>query len=210
MIVLTSIVFTGGVAAKPMNVVDCLEEDVDCLDGSFSTDGEGSQTEQLIESESTGSLLFSLVKMFFALLLILALIYLLLKFLSKRSKLFHQVKALENLGGVSVGQNKSIQIVRIGTQVFLIGVGENVEMLHEITDNEVIEDLLHSEKAVQNEVSAGTLFSSILRKKSTEDMGSTIQDKGDFKKLFSGELEKVRKNREKLIKQNGQKEDKHE
>lgn len=75
------------------------EEKMDELD---SSDAEAEQNETDAAVNNNGSLLFDLIKMFFALLLVLALIYLLLKFLNKRNKLFQQIKALENLDRKSV------------------------------------------------------------------------------------------------------------
>src|SRR5699024_11744787 len=54
----------------------------------------------------------NIVKMVFALLLILALIYTLLCFLKKRRS-YEKAGSLENIGGISVGQQKSVQIIRI-------------------------------------------------------------------------------------------------
>lgn len=76
------------------------------IDEPESGDAEAEQDESDAVIEDNGSLLFDLIKMFFALLLVLALIYLLLNFLNKRNKLFQKIKTLENLGGISVGQNK--------------------------------------------------------------------------------------------------------
>ena len=149
--------------------------------------------------ESNGPLLFDLVKMFFALILVLALIYLLLKFLNKRNKLFQQVRALENLGGISVGQNKSIQIVRIGQRFYLIGVGDNVQMLQEITDDDVITDLLEAENAEK-----GSLTAPFFRRKANNS------DQIDFKNMFSAELAKLKQTRNKIINNKTKKDDEHE
>ncbi|MBP1968089.1 flagellar protein FliO/FliZ [Virgibacillus natechei] len=218
-ILLTSSVFSVHVEAST-NVLDCLNGNSDCEELNEvpeepemdEVQDEESQVQNQDEDESVagseGSLpLFELVKMFFALLLVLALIYLLLKFLSKRNKLFNQVRSLENLGGISVGQNKSIQIVRIGSKVHLIGVGENVEMLHEITDEEIKSELLHRETNEESEFTTSKILSSFLQPNS--DRGKrTMNRKNEFKNQFSIELEKLKQNRKNIIKQNKQKEDK--
>ncbi|UJL47949.1 flagellar biosynthetic protein FliO [Virgibacillus sp. NKC19-16] len=212
MILLFCTAFSGLVEASN-KVSDCLDGNTECEDELEPTPTNESETEQDESTggtENNGLLLFDLVKMFFALLLVLALIYLLIKFLGKRNKLFHQVKALENLGGISVGQNKSIQLVRIGTKVYLIGVGENVEMLQEITDDEIKKDLLHIESNEDKDFSAGALFKSFLQPKSDGDSYEANQSKHEFKQLFSNELEKLKTNRKNIIKWQNQKEDKHE
>lgn len=202
------------VDAKAPNVIDCLEKNAACEDADNSSSNElkKDQVDSVSEDneKESGSLTFSVVKMFFALLLVLALIYLLIKFLSKRSKLFQQVNVLENLGGISVGQNKSIQLVRIGSKVYLVGVGENVEMLEEITDDEVKNDLLDKGENHPNDFSANNLLPSFLQAKAGGNSNSNKQSKNDFKHLFSRELENLKNNRKDIINQHKQKEDKHE
>ena len=206
MTVILIVGFSNIAQAKTSYVTDCLEDNLDCEEETNEL--ESDQDEKLTVKEDEGSLLFYIVKMFFALLLILALIYILLKFLTKRNKLFNQVKALENLGGISVGQNKSIQIVRIGTRFYMIGVGENVEMLQEINDEEVINDLLYKEETT--EFQAGSLLKALIKPKSNK--ADTFEDHSNnkFKGLFSNELEKLKENRKKIKNQHNKKEDIHE
>lgn len=192
--------------ATPPYVGDCLGEDPtsECLEEEESIDtGEANQDEKEVLSEemSTGSIVFQVIKTLFALLLILALIYILIKFLSKRNKLFNQVKALENLGGISVGQNKSIQIVRIGNKVFMVGVGDNVELLQEIDDEDLVKDLILNNE--QGDFQVNHLVQSIFKPKS----GDNDEPQQKFKKLFSNELEKLKDNRLNVRNQQKKKED---
>ncbi len=195
------------IAAAPANVLDCLENNQGCEEELNEAPGGQERGEETAgESPAGGFLLFDLVKMFFALLLVLALIFLLLKFLNKRNKLFQQVKGLENLGGVSVGQNKSVQIIRIGTKFYMIGVGENVEMLGEVTDEQTVEELLHRNREEADQTTAGQLLPAFLKQKQSEN-GKTP---GQFKKLFASELDSLKQTRKAIINQRGQKEDQHE
>lgn len=210
------LVFTTGfyhsVDAAAPNVKDCMEGTADCseLDVQQTNDTKDSDdpSADTTIGKENGSLLFEIVKMVFALLLVIALIYVLLKFLNKRNKLFSQVKSLENIGGISVGQNKSIQIVRIGTKMYVIGVGENVEMLQELTDEQVKKDLLHTDETKDSP--ARTLVTSLFQSKSDGDRTPASKQNSEFKKLFSTELEKMKQGRKNTIKQHKQKEDKHE
>lgn len=195
------------VQAASANVKDCLEEDADCFDSDGTpADETDNETNQSDVGKNEGSLFFTLVKMVFALLLVLGLIYLLLKFLKSRNKLFNQVQGLENLGGISVGPNKSVQLVRIGPKLYVIGVGENVEMLQEISDEEVKQEILHNNDS--DETQADSLLTSLFQKNTNTDEGN--QSRKDFKNIFSTELEKLKQSRSKLINQRKNKEDKHE
>ncbi|WP_430785911.1 flagellar biosynthetic protein FliO [Virgibacillus flavescens] len=192
------------VSAEAPNAKECIEGNVDC--GNLENQGSNENSDEASKKEND-SLLFMLVKMFFALVLVLALIYLLLKFLSKRNKLFSQVKALENVGGVSVGQNKSIQIIRIGDRLYVVGVGDNVELMHEITDEAEKQEILQNNKQSTN-FQSGSFLSSLFSHKNNGE--SSNQPKSDFKNLFAGELDKLKNGRSKMINHHKRKGDKHE
>ena len=188
------------------NVAECVKDEVDCEEPTDSVnETEENNNDLLVNTESTGSLAFEIVKMVFALVLVIALIYILIKFLSKRNKLSNSVKALDNLGGISVGQNKSIQIIRIGSKLYLVGVGNNVELLQEITDEEVKKDILLSKERATDDFPGGALITTLFPiKKDAKPETTEI----NFKKLFSKELENLKQNRNKMINQH--KEDTHE
>lgn len=207
-IILSLALFSYQADAAPNSVLDCLGENADCIDDEVPNnelEENEANDDLLVNNNQSSSMAFELVKMFFALLLVLGLIYVLLKFLNKRNKLFNQVKALENLGGISVGQNRSIQIIRIGNRLYLVGVGENVEMLQEITDEEVKQDILRNREETQENFPIGSLLSSVVSSRKNQ----TNQSSGsEFKKLFSNELNNLKQNRKNII--NKHKEDTHE
>jgi len=209
-IILVFLDFSAITQAKTPYVGDCLGEDLEseCLDEQNPNEvDETDNDKQIVLSDqgNTGSLTFSIVKTLFALLLILALIYILSKFLSKRNRLFSQVKGLENLGGIPVGQNKSIQIVRIGKKVFIVGVGDNVELLQEIDDEDLIEDLIHNEE--QADFQVNHLVRSIFKQKTNKNDELNEEPHQKFKSLFSNELEKLKENRLKVKNQQKKKVD---
>lgn len=91
---------------------------------------------------SNENLAFVFVKMLAALAFIVFLIYALAKFVNKRTKTFGGNRAIETIGGVSVGSNRSIQLVKVGNRLLVIGVGESIHLLKELTDKNEIEALL--------------------------------------------------------------------
>ncbi|RYM07172.1 flagellar biosynthetic protein FliO [Sporolactobacillus sp. THM7-7] len=116
-----------------------------------SEDGDAGQNQDKgKENRSDGSapsalgqtnLYLTFFKLIFALLLVLALIYLLYRFVRKRTKTFQEGRTIENLGGVSVGANRSVQLIRIGNEVLAVGVGDTVQLLKVISDPETIQAL---------------------------------------------------------------------
>lgn len=73
----------------------------------------------------TGSVVWVLV----SLALVIGLITLLIRWLSKRSQLMGGARALEQLGGLTLGPNKSIQVIEAAGRIYVVGVGENVTLL---------------------------------------------------------------------------------
>lgn len=139
------------------------------------------------------SLAISIVKTIVLLGLILFLIYFLLKLLNKKNRLFQQSKTLENLGGISLGQNKSIQVIRVGEKMYLIGVGDNVELLQEVSDEVTKKALLDNDNQ-QQKISQTNLFSLFMMKRNKR-AHTKNQDKGDFSRLFQKELNQMKENR---------------
>ena len=81
------------------------------------------------------------IKMIFALLFVIALLYGLLRFVNSRNKTFQTNQLIHNLGGVGVGQGKSLQLMQVGNSIFLVGIGDDITLIKEITDPKEIEKL---------------------------------------------------------------------
>jgi flagellar protein FliO/FliZ len=81
-----------------------------------------------------GSLAGSLVWVIVALLLVIGLIVLFIKILSARNRSWGINRTLRSLGGVTVGQNKSLQIVEFAGRLYIVGVGDEVTLLDKIED----------------------------------------------------------------------------
>ena len=195
-------------SAEEKNVNECLETNEDCLEeiapSAIDTDGNSEITET---NQTTGSFLFSLIKMVFALLLVLALIYFLLTFIKKRNTLFSQVNVLENIGGISVGQNKSIQLIRIGEKVYVVGVGDNVELLEEIIDPATKQALLEKEETT----TSTSLFQQLFKKQTKIERNENIhQTDGTFTSTLQSELHKLKNNRHQLIDRHREKDEEHD
>ncbi|WP_176224030.1 flagellar biosynthetic protein FliO [Thalassobacillus devorans] len=188
------------VMATP-SVIDCTEnpELEGCKEaGTKSTESPVNQNSQSHEiSTANGSMAWNLVQLLFSLVLVLGLIYGLLKFFNRRNKLFQKTRKLENIGGLSLGPSRSLQVVRIGSRVLVIGVGDNVEMITEITDEHTKEELLKSEPESSMDQRVFTRFFPKKKDKRTpyEDSSSSIQ----FQQLFQEELGDLKDKRNQLL-----------
>ncbi|HHW38892.1 MAG TPA: flagellar biosynthetic protein FliO [Bacillales bacterium] len=139
---------------------------------------------------------FNFVKMFFALAVVIALIYIILRFINKRNRLFGQMKAMENLGGISVGPHRSIQLVRIGETVLVVGVGETIQLLKEITSQEEIEKLI-SQNEIQSIQVGHTILNKIIHNNDNRTTMNSSSGKS-FSHMLKGQLEDLAEGRKKL------------
>jgi flagellar protein FliO/FliZ len=78
----------------------------------------------------------------FCLILIIALFFIIIKVVSQKNRLLMSGRSVKSIGGVSLGQNKSIQVVEVGHTLFIVGVGENVQLISKIEDAEEIEYII--------------------------------------------------------------------
>lgn len=180
-----------------MLLKDCLEQ---------IEEQETNETPQVEPERDSGrSFFMNFIRMIFALLLILALIYVMVKILGRKNRTLHQTNVLENLGGIPLGHNKSIQLIRIGERVIAVGVGENVELLFEISDEKVIQLLQESSKASTSENNIFQFITERMQKIEKKDNDSNM-----FKKMFANELDKMKENRNKIIQEHEKRDDLNE
>ncbi|MTT32267.1 hypothetical protein GMB86_09650 [Terrilactibacillus sp. BCM23-1] len=161
-----------------------------------------------LEKNQTNVFLIFL-KLIGALAIVLALIYVLYKLMLKRSKSYQEAGAIRNIGGVSVGNRRSIQLIRIGDEVLVVGVGENVQLLKEIDDRELIKTLTKKNDEPD-----------VFQRNMKKMMGWTVdktQKKNhptqshSFQSIFSEKIKSLQINREKHIEKVVKEEDnKHE
>lgn len=78
----------------------------------------------------------------FSLIIVVGLIVVVLKFLAKRQRAIGSTRALRLLGGVSLGVNKSMQIVQFSNKIYVLGVGDNIQIIDRIDDEEECETIL--------------------------------------------------------------------
>lgn len=71
-------------------------------------------------------------------LLILVLLFLALRFLSKKTSHFASggPRPIQMLGGQPLGKNRSLQMVKIGDVLYILGVGEDVQLIRMIPPGE--------------------------------------------------------------------------
>lgn len=177
------------------SVEDCLQHPGQCKDTNSSSNQGNAQKGGAAQ---VGVTIWDFIRMIFATAFVVALLYFLLKFINKKSRSFKSTQLVENLGGTALGANRSVQIVKIGSQLFIVGVGENVQLLKEIEDHAEQQQILtdynnHMEQLVQ----PSDIVTKVVEK--VKNWQSPKKEDSSFTALFKTQLEELSKGRKKLF-----------
>jgi flagellar protein FliO/FliZ len=112
------------------------------LSTTDKTEGSSKANGKVLPANNVGLSFWDFLRMIFALIFVVALLYFILRFISKKTKAYQKANFIENLGGTNLGANRSIQLVKVGDRVLIVGVGENIQLLTEIEDVEERKQLL--------------------------------------------------------------------
>lgn len=127
-------------------------------------------------------------------LLIVAMIYGLIKFLAARQKNLQPNQGVKLMGGTPLGNNKSLQLVKVGGQLYLIGVGDEVNLIKEFSDAAEISSI---EKDFEQQQPALSKNLVDFTKKKIGNLSKHPQKKG-FDQLFKQSLSKQQAKQEAL------------
>ncbi|WP_175453947.1 flagellar biosynthetic protein FliO [Psychrobacillus sp. OK028] len=142
------------------------------------------------------------IKMIFALLFVIALLYGLLRFVNSRNKTFQTNQLIQNLGGVGVGQGKSLQLMQVGNSIFLVGIGEDITLIKEINDPAEIEKLtkIYEEKVdIGNSIPYISELIGRLREKGITNTKRESKEPS-FDETFQKRLQEIQKDRSNVLK----------
>jgi flagellar protein FliO/FliZ len=142
--------------------------------------------------DSSKQLIILLFQLVFYTIIVVLMIYGLVKFLSVRQKKLQQNNIFNVLGGVSVGNQKSLQLVKVANKVYFIGVGEDVTLLKEINDETEISNLEAEIEAKQTSPIANQI-NRLLNKQGEKAESNT--DFRSFQNLMKQTMEKQKEKR---------------
>lgn len=142
------------------------------------------------------------IKMIFALLFVILLLYGLLRFVNNRNRTFQHNQLIQNLGGVGVSQGKSVQLLQVGNSLYLVGIGEDITLLKEITDPAEMEKLT---KIYEDKHDTGRtvpyileLFNRLKTNASTQVKSNEKKDPS-FNETFQKRLQEIKKDRSDVL-----------
>lgn len=185
-------------------VSDCLDGGQDCA----QEEGEGAEVNDetpAADRKTDGAAVrltpWDYIKTVLALAFVIGLLYALLKFINRKNRMYDKNRLMKNMGGIPLGQHKSIQLVVIGDSYYLIGVGDEIRLLKEITDPDEIDKLLEYYEDDGLDTPANiisTLLKKVSNKKETTGNDNPYNSP-DFSKQFNARLDEMKEERKRHI-----------
>lgn len=192
------------------NVLFCIEYPEKCDDDKAPTvePTPGNEADDSEISSTVGLSPWDYLKTGFALVFVIGLLFALLKFINRKSRMYNKNQLMKNVGGISLGQHKSVQLIVVGNQYYLIGVGEDIRLLKEITDDDEIDKLTQYYEESSESSTEGWLVRIItwiteFRKERSKPSNS---ESADFSNVFNTRLEEMKEERKRQISQLTEKE----
>lgn len=137
------------------------------------------------------------------LILIIGLIVLLIRFLAHKNNSWFSARSIRHLGGVGLGQNKSVQMVKIGNSLYVLGVGEDVRLLEKIDEQSEIDAIFQSLNSAPT-ISGKGLLSYLSKSLSFRRQRSLPLDDrnhsaaSSFQEIFHNKMQRVSEQRQQL------------
>lgn len=162
----------------------------------------GPATDSTAASSSFGDY----IRMIFSFLFVIGLLLALLKFLNRRNRMFDQHRLMKNIGGLSLGQQKSIQLVHIGNSYYLVGVGNEVQLLKEITDANEIAKLEDYIREGDIQPPAGLVAKVVSKYVNPNRSLKKTEEQVEFGHLFKDKINELKEERKKHLRRLEEKE----
>lgn len=131
--------------SENQSVKEYLEQPISGEEQKNIDENQRNTNEQPEISENTngvGLTVWDFMKMLFATVFVVALLYFVLKLVNKKGAFGQTSNTLVNLGGLTVGTNRSVQIIKVGERILVVGVGDDIQLLTEIEKGEEFDRIL--------------------------------------------------------------------
>lgn len=185
------------------SVKSCIENPETCDENLSTEKVDTKQAKTPIDSESesnrVGLTAWDFIKMIFATVFVIALLYFLLRYINKKSKTFKSTQLVENLGGTALGTNRSVQLIKVGNQILVVGVGENIQLLKEIGDSEEYNQIIADyNNRMDQLIQPSDIVTKVLQRVQSNKTNKNIGNSPKFQSVLKQQLDEISKDRKKL------------
>ncbi|MDQ0217064.1 flagellar biosynthesis protein FliZ [Peribacillus cavernae] len=130
--------------------------------------------EKPASSKSTALTFWDFLRMVFATIFVVALLYVSLRFINKKSRTYQKANFIENIGGTTLGSNRSVQLIKVGKSILVVGVGETIQLLKEIDNQEEYRELLQDyNQKIDHLIQPGDIISKLKQRLAVPDRKTT-------------------------------------
>ncbi|MDF2924712.1 MAG: flagellar protein [Paenibacillaceae bacterium] len=149
--------------------------------------------DEILGGNSTGSVYMMLAQVVFFLLVIIGIFLFIMKIVSQKNKSFQSGRSIKSLGGLGLGQNKSVQLVQIGKSLYVLGVGNDVELVAKIEDQEEIEYIVeHLHAGTTREFKGFPTFGEWLKRlKGRQTRSEDLDVTPSFQAVFQEKMQRM-------------------
>jgi flagellar protein FliO/FliZ len=145
----------------------------------------------------------NIVTVMVVLIIIIGLIVLLIRFLAHKNNSWFSSRSIRHMGGVGLGQNKSVQMIKIGSSLYIVGVGEDVRLLEKIEEQEEIDAIFTSLNSTPALSGRGILayLSNWTANRRRQNLHSEDNDSvaaSSFQEIFHTKMQQVTQRRQQL------------
>lgn len=201
MLLLLILVLVGSgleVNAEQLNSVkDCIENPENCSENQLVPDNNAESTNT--SKSSVGLTIWDFLKMIMATIFVIALLYFLLKFINKKSHVYRDNQVIQNIGGTSLGGNRSVQIIKVGERVLVVGVGENIQLLKEIEDEEEARQIIIDYNNKMDQLMGPSdIVTKVFKRAKTFHIPENERENASFPSILKRQLDNISSERKKL------------
>ncbi|MFT8319507.1 MAG: flagellar biosynthetic protein FliO [Bacillus sp. (in: firmicutes)] len=173
-------------------------------DSNNNTDNNSVQNNKKTETNtaapSVGVTFFDFIKMIFATIFVIALLYIVLKTINKRNHVYKSSQLMENLGGTTLGANRSIQLVKIGKRLLIVGVGESIQLIKEIDNEAEYTEIVESyNRKMDQLVQPSDIVTKVMRAVKKQPVKVNKQE--SFAVQLKKQLHEISKGRKEMLKE---------
>lgn len=155
-------------------------------------------------SQQVGVTVWDIVKTIFMLVIVIGMLFGLLKWLQKKNNVSPSVQTMKNLGGTNLGGNRSVQMIKVGNSILVVGIGENVELLKEINDEQEVNMIIDQyHNRMEQMVKPQDMISKLTARLKTKK--ENAEENQSFKKELENQLNDIAEKRRKAYEENVEK-----
>lgn len=185
------------------NVKECIDHPKQC---QKQLDGKSESGAKQSETANPAVTFGDIARMILALIFVICLLYFVLKFVNKRSRAYQSSKMIQNFGGTPLGGNKSLQIVKAGDRILILGVGDDVQLVKEIDDEEEVRQFVDRyNKKLEQQLEPRDIATRLIKAVKNRETGAKTEAT-PFGHLLKSQISAIREERAQAMKELEQRE----